>query len=165
MAARTLQQLVAAAASLHPDRAAVTYDGGAASGSPAVSLLYRELVQLAGELSLILRKNCSPNNGVIGLCCGDDLFIPVWILGWVHCSHKQINTACVCGISNFQCHIKWVMLIVCVVWRSVPCCLPGSCSHLLLMSHWTQKLQDSSQPESWPGVTSSTVLWRLTSCR
>lgn len=80
MAARTLQELVAAAASLHPDRAAVTYDGGSVSGSPG-SLLYRDLAELAGELSHILRKTCSPNNGVIGLYCWDDLFTPVWILG------------------------------------------------------------------------------------
>ncbi|XP_041791276.1 beta-alanine-activating enzyme isoform X2 [Chelmon rostratus] len=80
MAARTLQELVAAAAAPHFDRAAVTYDGGSASGSP-VSLLYRDLVQLAGELSALLRENCCLNNGVIGLYCYDDVFIPVWILG------------------------------------------------------------------------------------
>ncbi|XP_070816876.1 beta-alanine-activating enzyme [Chaetodon trifascialis] len=80
MAARTLQELVAAAASLHSGRAAVTYDDGSVSGSP-VSLLYRDLVELSGELSATLRENCSPNNGVIGLYCCDDLFIPVWILG------------------------------------------------------------------------------------
>uniref|UniRef100_UPI0037E8EB12 beta-alanine-activating enzyme n=1 Tax=Semicossyphus pulcher TaxID=241346 RepID=UPI0037E8EB12 len=80
MDARTLQELVSAAASLHPDRAAVTYDSGSVSGSP-VSLRYRELVELSTELSLILRKNCSANNGVIGLYCCDDLLIPVWILG------------------------------------------------------------------------------------
>ncbi|TDH08198.1 hypothetical protein EPR50_G00094710 [Perca flavescens] len=81
MAARTLQELVAAAACVHSDRAAVRYDGGSVSGSPVSLLLYRELVELAGELSHILRKTCSPNNGVIGLYCCDDLFIPVWILG------------------------------------------------------------------------------------
>ncbi|KAF1386130.1 hypothetical protein PFLUV_G00114970 [Perca fluviatilis] len=81
MAARTLQELVAAAASVHSDRAAVRYDGGSVSGSPVSLLLYRELVELAGELSHILRKTCSPNNGAIGLYCCDDLFIPVWILG------------------------------------------------------------------------------------
>ncbi|XP_022607126.1 acyl-CoA synthetase family member 4 [Seriola dumerili] len=80
MAAGTLQELVSAAAAEHPDRAAVTYDGGPVSGSP-VSLLYRDLVELTGELSLILRENCSASNGVIGLYCRDDLFIPVWILG------------------------------------------------------------------------------------
>ncbi|XP_029285860.1 beta-alanine-activating enzyme [Cottoperca gobio] len=82
MAARTLQELVAAAASLHADRAAVKYDSGSVSGSPPVSLLlYRDLVKLAAELSHILRKICSPNNGVIGMYCCDDLFTPVWILG------------------------------------------------------------------------------------
>ncbi|XP_075943483.1 beta-alanine-activating enzyme isoform X1 [Anarhichas minor] len=73
MAARTLQELVAAAASLHSDRAAVKYDGS--------MLLYRDLVRLSGELARVLRNNCAPNSGVIGLYCSDDLFIPVWILG------------------------------------------------------------------------------------
>ncbi|XP_034736790.1 beta-alanine-activating enzyme [Etheostoma cragini] len=81
MAPRTLQELVAAAAAVHPGRAAVRYDGGSMPGSPVSLLLYGELVELAGELSHILRENCSPNNGVIGLCCCDDLLIPVWILG------------------------------------------------------------------------------------
>ncbi|KAK5869916.1 hypothetical protein PBY51_024593 [Eleginops maclovinus] len=76
MAARTLQQMVSAAASLHPDRPAVKYDSGSVS-----VLLYRDLVDLSLELSLVLQKNCSSNNGVIGLYCCDDLFIPVWILG------------------------------------------------------------------------------------
>lgn len=80
MAARTLQELVAAAASVHSDRPAVTYDGGSVSVNP-VSLLYRDLIELAAELSGILRQNCSPNYGVIGLYCSDDLFTPVWILG------------------------------------------------------------------------------------
>lgn len=80
MAARTLQELVAVAASVHPDRVAVTYDAGSVSGSSA-TLLYRELIELTGELSDILRKNCSPHHGVVGLFCNDDLFIPVWILG------------------------------------------------------------------------------------
>lgn len=80
MSAGTLQELVCAAASLHSDRAAVMYDSGSESGAPA-SLLYRDLVELAGELSHLLRISCSNSNGVIGLCCCDDLFIPVWILG------------------------------------------------------------------------------------
>uniref|UniRef100_A0A7N8Y5N9 Aminoadipate-semialdehyde dehydrogenase n=1 Tax=Mastacembelus armatus TaxID=205130 RepID=A0A7N8Y5N9_9TELE len=80
MTAGTLQELVSAAALQHSDRAAVTYDSRAVSGSP-VSLRYRELVELADELSHILREKCSPNNGVIGLYCCDDLFTPVWILG------------------------------------------------------------------------------------
>lgn len=80
MAARTLQELVVAAASGHPDRVAVTYDGGSPSSCPA-TLLYSDLLQLSGELARILRKNCFPNYGVIGLYCSDDLFIPVWVLG------------------------------------------------------------------------------------
>lgn len=80
MDAGTLQGLVAAAASSHSHRAAVTFDCGSLSDSP-VSLLYGDLFELAVELSHILRKNCTPDNGLIGLCCCDDLFIPVWILG------------------------------------------------------------------------------------
>nr|XP_020499456.1 beta-alanine-activating enzyme [Labrus bergylta] len=80
MAARTLQELVSSAASLHPDRAAVTYDSGSVSGNP-VSLRYRELDELTAELCDALRRSCSDNNGVIGLYCCDDLYIPVWVLG------------------------------------------------------------------------------------
>ncbi|TNN40018.1 Acyl-CoA synthetase family member 4 [Liparis tanakae] len=74
MAARTLHELVAAAASLHADRTAVKYDAG--SGSPASLLRYRDLVDLAGELAGVLRQNCSPGTGVVGLYCSDDLFTP-----------------------------------------------------------------------------------------
>lgn len=77
MSARTLHDLFAAAASAHPDRAAVTRD--CASELP-VTLLYSDLRQLSAELSLLLR-GCAPPRGAIGLCCRDDLFIPVWILG------------------------------------------------------------------------------------
>ena len=80
MAAGTLRELVSAAASLHSDRVAVTYDGRSVSGSRA-ALLYRDLLDLAAELSRILRKHCSPGRGAIGLYCRDDLFVPVWILG------------------------------------------------------------------------------------
>lgn len=80
MAARTLQDLVAAAAIVHPDRVAVTYDGGTASKRPE-SLLYRDLMELSGELSETLRLKCSAGDGVFGLYCNDDLLIPVWILG------------------------------------------------------------------------------------
>lgn len=80
MSAGTLQELVSSAASLHGDRAAVVFDSGSESGA-LVSLLYRDLVELAGELSRLLQISCSNNNGVIGLCCCDDLFVPVWILG------------------------------------------------------------------------------------
>lgn len=78
MSARTLQELVAAAASLHADRLAVTHS---VSGKPSASLTYRDLVQLADEFSRALQNNCSPRSGVIGLYCRDDLFVPVWILG------------------------------------------------------------------------------------
>uniref|UniRef100_A0A3Q4AV41 Uncharacterized protein n=1 Tax=Mola mola TaxID=94237 RepID=A0A3Q4AV41_MOLML len=84
MAARTLQELVAEAADVHSGRVAVTYDGGSASGGP-VSLRYRDLAQLAAGLARVLRKSCSPNPGVIGLYCSDDLFTPVWILGILRC--------------------------------------------------------------------------------
>ncbi|XP_034560658.1 beta-alanine-activating enzyme [Notolabrus celidotus] len=80
MAVRTLQDLVSAAASLHADRAAVTYDSGSLSWTPE-SLRYGELVDLAAELTADLRETCSDNNGMIGLFCCSDLFIPVWILG------------------------------------------------------------------------------------
>lgn len=80
MAARTLQELVAAAAAVHPDRVAVTYDGGTPSKRPE-SLRYRDVIQLSGELSQTLRLTCTPDDGVIGLYCTDDLLIPVWILG------------------------------------------------------------------------------------
>lgn len=80
MAARTLQELVVVAASGQSDRVAVTYDRGTPLSCP-VTLLYSDLVQLSSELSRIIRKNCSPNYGAIGLYCSDDLFIPVWVLG------------------------------------------------------------------------------------
>lgn len=80
MAARTLQELVEAAAIVHPDRVAVTYDGGTASKRPE-SLRYQDLIELSGELSQTLRLDCSAVDGVIGLYCTDDLLIPVWILG------------------------------------------------------------------------------------
>ncbi|KAI3369008.1 hypothetical protein L3Q82_025980 [Scortum barcoo] len=78
--AGTLQELVAAAASLHCGRTAVTFDGGPEGGGP-VSLLYGDVAELSAELALTLRRKCSPNNGVIGLYCSDDVFTPVWILG------------------------------------------------------------------------------------
>ncbi|RVE73791.1 hypothetical protein OJAV_G00034930 [Oryzias javanicus] len=81
MAAGTLQAAVSAAASLHADRTAVVFDSG---GSPA-SLLYRELVDLSGELSGVLLRRCAPIDGVIGLYCSDDLLVPVWILGILQC--------------------------------------------------------------------------------
>uniref|UniRef100_A0A669EAC6 Aminoadipate-semialdehyde dehydrogenase n=1 Tax=Oreochromis niloticus TaxID=8128 RepID=A0A669EAC6_ORENI len=87
MSARTLQELVAAAASLHADRLAVTHS---VSGKPPVSLTYRDLVQLADEFSRALRKNCSPSSGVIGLYCRDDLFVPVWILGILQSSAAYV---------------------------------------------------------------------------
>ncbi|XP_054645265.1 beta-alanine-activating enzyme [Dunckerocampus dactyliophorus] len=76
----TLQGLVTAAASVYSHRVAVTFDGGSWSDGP-VCLVYKELLQLSSELSLTLKENCKPNNGMIGLCCSDDLLTPVWILG------------------------------------------------------------------------------------
>ncbi|XP_075340791.1 beta-alanine-activating enzyme [Odontesthes bonariensis] len=89
MPARTLQELVSAAASLHADRAAVTYDSGSASGG-LVSLLYRDLAELAGELSHVLLVNCCHSVGVIGLYCSDDLLLPVWILGILECAAAYV---------------------------------------------------------------------------
>ncbi|XP_015241042.1 PREDICTED: acyl-CoA synthetase family member 4 isoform X1 [Cyprinodon variegatus] len=86
MPARSLQELVSTAACLHADRPAVLYDGG--PGGP-VSLLYREVVQLAEDLSAVLLKYCS-NNGVIGLYCSDDLLVPVWILGILQSSAAYV---------------------------------------------------------------------------
>ncbi|XP_077463975.1 beta-alanine-activating enzyme [Stigmatopora argus] len=76
----TLHELVAGAGSVHAHRVAVTFDGGSLSDGP-VSLLYRDLLALSSELCGILQHYCSHNNGVLGLYCSDDLFIPVWILG------------------------------------------------------------------------------------
>ncbi|XP_051930080.1 beta-alanine-activating enzyme isoform X1 [Hippocampus zosterae] len=76
----TLQGLVATAASVHSQRVAVTFDDGSSSSSP-VSLLYKDLGELSSELCRLLQQHCADNNGVIGLYCSDDLFIPVWILG------------------------------------------------------------------------------------
>ncbi|XP_049620063.1 beta-alanine-activating enzyme isoform X1 [Syngnathus scovelli] len=76
----TLQGLVATAASDHSQRVAVTFDSGSSSDGP-VSLLYKDLVELSSELCRLLQQHCGDNNGVIGLYCSDDLFIPVWIIG------------------------------------------------------------------------------------
>uniref|UniRef100_A0A3B5Q7J9 Aminoadipate-semialdehyde dehydrogenase n=1 Tax=Xiphophorus maculatus TaxID=8083 RepID=A0A3B5Q7J9_XIPMA len=88
MPARTLQDLVSAAASLHPDRAAVLYDPG--SGETPGSLLYREVVQLAEDLSAALLRNCSPGGGAVGLYCSDDLLVPAWILGILQSSAAYV---------------------------------------------------------------------------
>ncbi|XP_061894551.1 beta-alanine-activating enzyme [Entelurus aequoreus] len=76
----TLQGLVTAAASVNSHRVAVTFDGGSSSEG-CLSLLYKDLLELSGELCLSLQEKCNANNGVIGLCCSDDLLTPVWILG------------------------------------------------------------------------------------
>ncbi|XP_077391321.1 beta-alanine-activating enzyme [Festucalex cinctus] len=76
----TLQGLVAIAASAHSERVAVTFDGGSSSNGP-VSLFYKDLLELSSELFHLLQQHCEHNNGVIGLYCSDDLFVPVWILG------------------------------------------------------------------------------------
>ncbi|XP_014845630.1 PREDICTED: acyl-CoA synthetase family member 4 isoform X3 [Poecilia mexicana] len=88
MPARTLQDLVSAAASLHPDRAAVLYDSG--SGETPGSLLYREVVQLAEDLSAALLQTCSPRGGAVGLYCSDDLLVPAWILGILQSSAAYV---------------------------------------------------------------------------
>uniref|UniRef100_A0A087YGD5 Carrier domain-containing protein n=1 Tax=Poecilia formosa TaxID=48698 RepID=A0A087YGD5_POEFO len=85
---RTLQDLVSAAASLHPDRAAVLYDSG--SGETPGSLLYREVVQLAEDLSAALLQTCSPRDGAVGLYCSDDLLVPAWILGILQSSAAYV---------------------------------------------------------------------------
>ncbi|XP_061593066.1 beta-alanine-activating enzyme [Cololabis saira] len=85
MPARTLQELVSAAAALYGDRPAVVY-GGSAAGA----LLYRELSALAAELARVLLESYCPSNGVIGLYCSDDLLIPVWILGILQCSAAYV---------------------------------------------------------------------------
>ncbi|XP_012721863.2 beta-alanine-activating enzyme [Fundulus heteroclitus] len=85
MPARTLQELVSTAASLHAGRVAVLYDSGSGSGS----LLYREVAQLSQELSAVLRRSC-PSSGVIGLYCRDDLLLPVWILGILQSSAAYV---------------------------------------------------------------------------
>lgn len=91
MPAQTLQGLVSTAASLHADRAAVLYDSG--SGGTSGTLLYREVAQLAEELSAVLQQECSPGSGLIGLYCGDDLLLPVWILGYVW---TTLSPVCLC---------------------------------------------------------------------
>ncbi|KAM4739177.1 beta-alanine-activating enzyme isoform 2-T2 [Anableps anableps] len=88
MPSRTLQELVSTASSRHADRAAVLYDTG--SGGTSGSLLYREVAQLAEELSAVLLQNCSPSSGVIGLYCSDDLLVPVWILGILQSSAAYV---------------------------------------------------------------------------
>ncbi|KAF7667690.1 hypothetical protein LDENG_00052830 [Lucifuga dentata] len=80
MDSRTLQELVAAAASLHASRVAVTHDCGSVSGN-SVSLLYSDVVALVNELSHVLRTNCFLHNSLIALYCHADLYLPVWILG------------------------------------------------------------------------------------
>ncbi|KAM9762513.1 beta-alanine-activating enzyme [Menidia menidia] len=87
MAGRTLQELVAAAAALHADRAAVTYDSGSPSEGPS-SLSYRELAELSGKLSRALLKSCCPL--AVGLYVSDDLLVPVWILGILQCAAAYV---------------------------------------------------------------------------
>ncbi|CAN9498933.1 unnamed protein product [Ophioblennius macclurei] len=81
MSARTLQELVSEAVSLHAERVAVTFAGGSQPPKTPECLCYRQLGELSGELSASLRENCSRNGGRIGLYCGEDVLTPVWILG------------------------------------------------------------------------------------
>ncbi|XP_028300188.1 beta-alanine-activating enzyme isoform X2 [Gouania willdenowi] len=80
MSAGTLQQLVSTAASLHPNREAVTYHSGFDPANQT-SLSYRELMQLSTELSGVLMERCPVCRGLIGLYCTEDVLTPVWILG------------------------------------------------------------------------------------
>ncbi|MEQ2217500.1 hypothetical protein XENOCAPTIV_012453 [Xenoophorus captivus] len=90
MPARTLQELVSTAASLHADRAAVLYDSGPGGTEASGSLLYSEVAQLSDGLAAVLLKNCCPSSGVIGLYCSDDLLVPVWILGILQSSAAYV---------------------------------------------------------------------------
>lgn len=99
MAARTLQELVAAAASVYPDRTAVVFDSGSGwrgsegPGGP-LCLSYRDVSRLAEKLSGVLVKSCPPSSGLVGLYCTDDLFLPVWILGSVRTCWMCACTQC-----------------------------------------------------------------------
>ncbi|NWI93187.1 ACSF4 enzyme, partial [Pitta sordida] len=76
----TLQELVAQAARLHSDRAAVWFDEG--TGKPPAFYTYARVVELAMELTAFLQKHCD-QQGVceIGLYCYPGINLPSWILG------------------------------------------------------------------------------------
>uniref|UniRef100_A0A8C5X0A9 Aminoadipate-semialdehyde dehydrogenase n=1 Tax=Malurus cyaneus samueli TaxID=2593467 RepID=A0A8C5X0A9_9PASS len=77
---QTLQELVARAASLHPDRAAVCFDE--CSGKPPAFYTYSTVLELAGELTAFLQKHCDcQGKAEIGLYCYPGINLPSWILG------------------------------------------------------------------------------------
>uniref|UniRef100_A0AAV2KWD1 Uncharacterized protein n=1 Tax=Knipowitschia caucasica TaxID=637954 RepID=A0AAV2KWD1_KNICA len=78
MERRTLYDMFADAVSDCREQTAVTFDDGTGR---AQCLRYRELQTLSTELSCILRETCPLNKSIIGLCCRENLLLPVWILG------------------------------------------------------------------------------------
>ncbi|XP_017679626.1 PREDICTED: acyl-CoA synthetase family member 4 isoform X1 [Lepidothrix coronata] len=76
----TLQELVARAASLHSDRAAVWFDE--CTGKPPAFYTYATVVELARELTAFLQKYCDQQGKCeIGLYCYPGINLPSWILG------------------------------------------------------------------------------------
>ncbi|NWT00809.1 ACSF4 enzyme, partial [Mionectes macconnelli] len=76
----TLQELVAGAASLHSDRAAVWFDE--CTGKPPAFHTYATVVELARELTAFLQKHCDQQGKCeIGLYCYPGMNLPSWILG------------------------------------------------------------------------------------
>ncbi|XP_053796427.1 beta-alanine-activating enzyme isoform X3 [Vidua chalybeata] len=78
--AMTLQELVARAAGLHSDRAAVCFDQ--CRGKPPAFYTYATVVELAVELTAFLQKHCDHRGRCeIGLYCHPGINLPSWILG------------------------------------------------------------------------------------
>ncbi|NXF07920.1 ACSF4 enzyme, partial [Smithornis capensis] len=76
----TLQELVAQAAVLHSDRAAVWFDE--CTGKPSAFYTYATVVELAVELTAFLQKHCDLERKCeIGLYCYPGINLPSWILG------------------------------------------------------------------------------------
>ncbi|XP_054488650.2 beta-alanine-activating enzyme isoform X1 [Agelaius phoeniceus] len=75
-----LAELVARAAGLHRDRAAVCFHGG--RGQPPAQRTYAALLGLALELTAFLQKHCDlRGRWEIGLYCYPGINLPSWILG------------------------------------------------------------------------------------
>ncbi|XP_058693837.1 beta-alanine-activating enzyme isoform X2 [Poecile atricapillus] len=75
-----LQELVARAAGLHSDRAAVCFDE--CNGKPPAFYTYATVVELAVELTAFLQKHCGHQGKCeIGLYCYPGINLPSWILG------------------------------------------------------------------------------------
>ncbi|NWV40964.1 ACSF4 enzyme, partial [Grantiella picta] len=75
-----LQELVARAAALHSDRAAVCFDG--CTGKPPAFYTYGTMVELAVQLTAFLQKHCGrQGKWEIGLYCYPGINLPSWILG------------------------------------------------------------------------------------